>query len=105
MNNSDKHIEDYVKNRVEYLKNIYNINLDDINISNIINLFNKKTVNSQSEKEVLDELISDEINKVFRVKYNRNIVNNQYGGVLLVYLISGIVVIGFILLFIYFLIV
>ncbi len=103
MNNSDKHIEDYVKNRVEYLKNIYNINLDDINISNIINLFNKKTVNSQSEKEVLDELISDEINKVFRVKYNRNIVNNQYGGVLLVYLISGIVVIGFILLFIYFL--
>ena len=103
MNNSDKHIEDYVKNRVEYLKNIYNINLDDINISNIINLFNKKTVNSQSEKEVLDELISDEINKVFRVKYNRNIVNNQYGSVLLVYLISGIVVIGFILLFIYFL--
>ena len=103
MNNSDKHIEDYVKNRVEYLKNIYNINLDDINISNIINLFNKKTINSQSEKEVLDELISDEINKVFRVKYNRNIVNNQYGGVLLVYLISGIVVIGFILLFIYFL--
>lgn len=103
MNNSDKYIEDYVKNRVEYLKNIYNINLDDINISNIINLFNKKTVNSQSEKEVLDELISDEINKVFRVKYNRNIVNNQYGGVLLVYLISGIVVIGFILLFIYFL--
>ena len=103
MNNSDKHIEDYVKNRVEYLKNIYNINLDDINISNIINLFNKKTVNSQSEKEVLDELISDEINKVFRVKYNRNIVNNQYGGVLLVYLISGIVVIGFILSFIYFL--
>ena len=103
MNNSDKHIEDYVKNRVEYLKNIYNINLDDINISNIINLFNKKTVNTQSEKEVLDELISDEINKVFRVKYNRNIVNNQYGGVLLVYLISGIVVIGFILLFIYFL--
>ena len=75
MNNSDKHIEDYVKNRVEYLKNIYNINLDDINISNIINLFNKKTVNTQSEKEVLDELISDEINKVFRVKYNRNIVN------------------------------
>ncbi|MBR2711909.1 MAG: hypothetical protein IKE89_05485 [Bacilli bacterium] len=103
MNNSDKHIEDYVKNRVEYLKNIYNINLDDINISNIINLFNKKTINSQSEKKVLDELISDEINKVFRVKYNRNIVNNQYGGVLLVYLISGIVVIGFILLFIYFL--
>ena len=103
MNNSDKHIEDYVKNRVEYLKNIYNINLDDINISNIINLFNKKTVNSQSEKEVLDELISDEVNKVFRVKYNRNIVNNQYGGVLLVYLISGIVVIGFILSFIYFL--
>ena len=103
MNNSDKHIEDYVKNRVEYLKNIYNINLDDINISNIINLFNKKTVNTQSEKEVLDELISDEINKVFRVKYNRNIVNNQYGGVLLVYLISGIIVIGFILLFIYFL--
>ena len=103
MNNSDKHIEDYVKNRVEYLKNIYNINLDDINISNIINLFNKKTINSQSEKKVLDELISDEINKVFRVKYNRNIVNNQYGGVLLVYLISGIVVIGFILSFIYFL--
>ena len=103
MNNSDKHIEDYVKNRVEYLKNIYNINLDDINISNIINIFNKKTVNTQSEKEVLDELISDEINKVFRVKYNRNIVNNQYGGVLLVYLISGIVVIGFILSFIYFL--
>ena len=88
---------------IRHTKNIYNINLDDINISNIINLFNKKTVNSQSEKEVLDELISDEINKVFRVKYNRNIVDNQYGGVLLVYLISGIVVIGFILLFIYFL--
>lgn len=103
MNNSDKHIEDYVKNRVEYLKNIYNINLDDINISNIINIFNKKTVNPQSEKKVLDKLISDEINKVFRVKCNRNIVNNQYGSVLLVYLISGIVVIGFILLFIYFL--
>ena len=103
MNNSDKHIEDYVKNRVEYLKNIYNINLDDINISNIINIFNKKTVNSQSEKKVLDKLISDEINKVYRVNCNRNIVNNQYGSVLLVYLISGIVVIGFILLFIYFL--
>ena len=89
MNNSDKHIEDYVKNRVEYLKNIYNIN--------------KKTVNSQSEKKVLDKLISDEINKVFRVKCNRNIVYNQYGSVLLVYLISGIVVIGFIILFICFL--
>ena len=103
MNNSDKHIEDYVKNRVEYLKNIYNINLDDINISNIINLFNKKTVNSKDEKKVLDKLISDEINNVFSVKCSRGLVNNQYGGVLLVYLISGIVVIGFILLFIYFL--
>ena len=103
MDNSDKYIEDYVRNKIEHLKNTYNIVLDDSNISNIINLFNKKDINFKNEKEELDRLISNEVKKVYKVNENRNITNNQSGSVILLYLLSGIVVVGFILLFIYFL--
>ena len=44
-----------------------------------------------------------EVEKVYRLSDKKYVVNNQYGSVILLYLISGIVVIGFILLFIYFL--
>lgn len=105
MNNSEKRkfIEDYVSSKADYLQDAYNISLDEINILNIIDSFNQINVTSQNEKEILDKLISNEVSNIFRIKEKKNIANNQSGSVILVYLISGIVVIGFILLFIYFL--
>ena len=105
MNNSEKQqfIEDYVRNRVKYLHDTYNISLNDDNIIHIIGLFNESKITSQDEKETLDRLISNEVEKVYKIKDKKYVVNNQYGSVILLYLISGIVVIGFILLFIYFL--
>ena len=105
MNNSEKQqfIEDYVRDRAKYLYSTYNISFNDDNISHIIDLFNESKITSQDEKETLDRLISYEVEKVYRLSDKKYVVNNQYGSVILLYLISGIVVIGFILLFIYFL--
>lgn len=105
MNNSERQqfIEDYVRDRAKYLQDTYNLFFSDDNISHIIDLFNESIITSQDEKETLDRLISNEVDKVYRSNDKKYIVNNQYGSVILLYLISGIVVIGFILLFIYFL--
>ncbi len=105
MNNSERKqfIEDYVNNKAKYLSDTYNISLSDDNISNIVDLFNKSDITSQDEKDVLDRIISDEIKKVYKTNSKRYVVSNQYGSVVLIYIISAIVVVGFILLFIYFL--
>ena len=105
MNNSEKQqfIEEYVNDKAKYLYDTYNISLSDDNISHIIDLFNDSKITSQDEKEVLDQLISNEVDKVYISENRPHVVNNQDGSVILVYLLSMIVVIGFIILFVYFL--